>query len=78
MQFNWNYLNERKDLLGLLFYYAMVNFLLNWSTILLIPMVLSRFTADVLGIIQTVMGVGMLAGSILMSAWGGSKKRMPQ
>lgn len=38
---------------------------------------LSRFTADVLGLIQTVMGVGMLAGSIIMSAWGGAKRRIP-
>ncbi len=77
MQFGWNFLYERKGLLGLLLYYAMVNFLLNWSAVLLIPMVLSSFTADVLGIIQTVMGVGMLAGSIIMSAWGGAKKRIP-
>ncbi|GAB4569130.1 MAG: MFS transporter [Anaerolineales bacterium] len=77
MAFGWNYLTARKGLFGLLLYYAMVNFLLNWSAVLLIPMVLSRFTADVLGIIQTIMGVGMLAGSILMSAWGGAKKRIP-
>jgi MFS family permease len=77
MQFGWSYLTERKGLFGLLLYYAMVNFLLNWSAVLLIPMVLSRFTADVLGVIQTVMGVGMLAGSIIMSAWGGAKHRIP-
>ncbi|HMZ08251.1 MAG TPA: MFS transporter [Anaerolineales bacterium] len=77
MAFGWNYLRERKGLFGLLLYYAMVNFLLNWSAVLLIPMVLSRFTADVLGVIQTVMGVGMLAGSIIMSAWGGAKRRIP-
>jgi MFS family permease len=77
MQFGLTYLRERKGLMGLLLYYAMVNFLLNWSAVLLIPMVLSRFTADVLGLIQTVMGVGMLAGSIIMSAWGGAKQRIP-
>ena len=77
MKFGWDFLYERKGLLGLLLYYAMVNFLLNWSAVLLIPMVLSRFTPDVLGLIQTIMGVGMLAGSILMSAWGGAKKRIP-
>jgi len=77
MSFGWNYLRARSGLFGLLLYYAMVNFLLNWSAVLLIPMVLSRFTADVLGIIQTVMGVGMLAGSIIMSTWGGAKKRIP-
>lgn len=77
MQFGLTYLRERQGLMGLLLYYAMVNFLLNWSAVLLIPMVLSRFTADVLGLIQTVMGVGMLAGSIIMSTWGGAKKRIP-
>lgn len=75
--FGWKYLTERKGLLGLLFYYAMVNFLLNWSAVLLVPMVLSRFSANVLGVIQTVMGVGLLAGSILMSVWGGAKRRIP-
>jgi MFS family permease len=77
MQFGWNYLKERKGLLGLLYYYAMVNFLLNWSAVLLVPMVLSTFSANVLGVIQTVMGVGLLAGSILMSVWGGAKRRIP-
>lgn len=77
MAFGWNYLRQRTGLFGLLLYYAMVNFLLNWSAVLLIPMVLSRFTADVLGIIQTILGVGMLAGSIVMSAWGGAKRRIP-
>jgi MFS family permease len=75
--FGWNYLRERKGLFGLLLYYAMINFLLNWSAVLLVPMVLSRFTADVLGLVQTVMGIGMLAGSIVMSAWGGAKRRIP-
>ena len=75
--FGWNYLRERTGLFGLILYYAMVNFLLNWSAVLLIPMVLSRFTADVLGVIQTVMGVGMLVGSVIMSAWGGAKQRIP-
>jgi MFS family permease len=77
MAYGWNYLRERGGLFGILMYYAMVNFLLNWSAVLMVPMVLSRFSADVLGIIQTVMGAGMLIGSIVMSAWGGPKRRMP-
>ncbi|MCZ2122477.1 MAG: MFS transporter [Anaerolineales bacterium] len=77
MTFGWHYLRQRRGLFGLLLYYAMVNFLLNWSAVLTVPMILSRFNADVLGMIQTVMGVGMLAGSVLMSAWGGIKRRIP-
>ncbi len=75
--FGWQYIRERSGLLGLLLYFAMVNFLLNWSTVLLIPMVLSNFPASVLGAIQTVMGVGMLLGSLVMSSWGGPKRRIP-
>jgi hypothetical protein len=37
--------------------------------------VLSFGGADVYGLIQMVMGVGMLAGSILIGAWGGPKQR---
>jgi DHA3 family macrolide efflux protein-like MFS transporter len=55
----------------------MVNFLLNWSGVLITPMVLTRFSPSTLGIIQTALGVGMLIGSIIMSSWGGPKRRIP-
>lgn len=77
ISFGWNYLRQRKGLFGLLLYFALINFLLNWTVVLLIPMVLSRYSASTLGIIQTVMGIGMLAGSIVMSSWGGPKRRIP-
>jgi MFS family permease len=75
--FGWNFLRERTGLFGLLLYYAMINFLLNWCAVLIVPMILSRFTPNVLGLLQTVMGIGMLIGSIAMSAWGGAKRRIP-
>jgi len=50
--FGWNYLKARPGLFGLLWYYAMVNFLLNWSGVLTGPMILSRFSASTLGTIQ--------------------------
>ncbi|MBI3151888.1 MAG: MFS transporter [Chloroflexi bacterium] len=75
--FGWNYLRQRPGLFGLLLYYAMVNFLLNWTGVLIVPMVLTRFSASILGVIQTALGVGMLAGSIVMSSWGGPKRRIP-
>lgn len=75
--FGWNYLRQRPGLFGLLLYYAMVNFLLNWSGVLITPMVLTRFSPSTLGIIQTALGVGMLIGSIIMSSWGGPKRRIP-
>jgi DHA3 family macrolide efflux protein-like MFS transporter len=41
------------------------------------PLVLSFSTAAGLGIVQTASGAGMLIGSILLSAWGGPKRRVP-
>ncbi|RPI25014.1 MAG: MFS transporter [Chloroflexota bacterium] len=73
----WNYLTSRPGLIGLLSYFALVNFLLNFAVVLQGPLVLSMASAGVFGLVQTVSGVGMLAGSIAMSAWGGPKRRMP-
>lgn len=70
----WNYLRQRQGLFGLLLYYAMLNFLLNLAGVMSGPLVLSNHPASVLGIVFTVAGVGMLAGSLLISAWGGPKK----
>ena len=74
--FGWNYLKTRPGLFGLLWYFAMVNFLLNWSGVLTVPMVLSRFPASTLGTIQMVIGIGMLAGGILSSVWAGPKRKI--
>jgi len=75
-KFGWDYLKARPGLFGLLWYYAMVNFLLNWSGVLMGPMILSRFSASTLGTIQMFAGIGMLAGGILSSAWAGPKRRI--
>ena len=75
--FGLKYLLARTGLLGLLIYFALVNFFLNISVVLSGPLVLSFSTAAGLGIVQTASGAGMLIGSILLSAWGGPKRRVP-
>ncbi len=70
----WHYLAERRGLLGLLLYFAVVNFFLSLSMVMMGPLVLSFSSASSMGIAQTVMGAGMLGGSLLMSVWGGPKK----
>ncbi len=72
--FGWKYLVERKGLLGLLFYFASVNFFLNISGVMIGPLILSFSNATSLGLAQTIEGAGILIGSMLMSAWGGPKK----
>jgi DHA3 family macrolide efflux protein-like MFS transporter len=43
---------------------------------LIVPMILGFTTADVLGVIITIAGGGMLLGSLAMSAWGGPQRRI--
>jgi DHA3 family macrolide efflux protein-like MFS transporter len=74
--FGWRYLRQRPGLFGILIYFALINFLLNFAAVLLGPLVLSRHSADIFGLIQMTAGIGMLSGSILMSIWGGPKKRI--
>lgn len=75
--FGWQYLRARVGLMGLLLYFALVNFFLNFAAVLTGPLVLSFSAASALGAVQSVAGVGMLAGSIGISAWGGPQRRMP-
>jgi MFS transporter, DHA3 family, macrolide efflux protein len=75
--FGWRYLAQRGGLFGLLWYFALVNFLLNFAMVLLGPLVLSYGNSTSLGIVQMAAGAGMLLGSLLVSAWGGPKKRIP-
>jgi len=74
--FGWRYLRQRPGLFGLLWYFALVNFLLNIVAVLISPLVLSRNPATVLGAVEMAGGAGMLLGSLLMSAWGGPKRRI--
>ena len=74
--FGWTYLVDRRPLLVMLLYYAVVNFLLGLSTVLITPLILSFNAASVLGIVQMVSSTGLLVGSLVMSAWGGPPRKM--
>jgi MFS transporter, DHA3 family, macrolide efflux protein len=73
--FGWRYLRSRSGLFILLWFYALVNFFLNFSMVLLGPMVLSQHSAREYGLVQMFIGAGTLAGSLVLSAWGGPKGR---
>lgn len=70
----WRYLRDRRGLLWLLTIYAGVNFVLAFFDVLLIPMVVSFASAAAAGGVLSAAGVGMLVGSLAMSAWGGPKR----
>jgi len=76
MRFGWGYIIARKGLLYLLMFFLLINFLGGVMQPLFIPLILDNWKADVLGYISTVMGVGMLLGTLVMSAWGGGKRKV--
>jgi len=70
----WRYLRARGGLLWLLVIYAGVNFVLAFVDVLLIPLIVTFSSEAAAGGVLSAAGVGMLAGSLLMSAWGGPQR----
>jgi len=76
MRFGWDYITARKGLLALLLFFLATNFLSGVMSPLLVPLILDNWDASTLGYISTLMGVGMLGGTLVMSAWGGGKRKI--
>ena len=76
MRFGWDYITARKGLLALLLFFLATNFLSGVMSPLIVPLILDNWDASTLGYISTLMGVGMLAGTLVMSAWGGGKRKI--
>ena len=74
--YGWIYIRARAGLVGLLMFFAAVNFIWGMVGALVTPMILSFTSSDALGIIIAIAGTGMLAGSLAMSVWGGPKRRI--
>jgi DHA3 family macrolide efflux protein-like MFS transporter len=76
--YGFKYIYERPSLLGLLLIFLAVNLALSLSFTLLAPMILAR-TGDntiLLGTVQSAFGVGGVAGGLIMSTWGGPRRRI--
>lgn len=72
----WTYIKERPGFLALLLFFAVINFMFSFSLVLTTPLVLSFSEAPQLGLVLAISSAGMLAGSIVMSLWGGPRRRM--
>jgi MFS family permease len=72
----WSYIRQRPGLLALLGLIAATNFSVGMMQVLVTPMILSFTSAAVLGRVLSVAGAGMLAGSLLISVWGGPSRRV--
>ncbi|QSJ19164.1 MFS transporter [Nostoc sp. UHCC 0702] len=74
--YGWNYILAHPGLLALLLFFALGNFVLGMGTVLVTPMLLAFASPAVLGNVLSTGGSGMFIGSIVMSVWGGPKKRV--
>ena len=76
MLFGWRYVLGQPGLFILLLFVMLFNFIWSMVSALAAPLILSFATPQVLGLFITVAGTGMLAGSLVMGAWGGPKRRI--
>jgi len=74
--YGWRYITARSGLLGLLLLFAAANFSIGIVQVLFTPLVLSFSSTAILGTLLSIGGIGFLAGSLVMSAWGGPKRRV--
>jgi len=74
--YGWTYISARAGLLGLLLIFAAFNFVSGLIMPLIVPMILDMTSADMLGYLVSIVGMGMLVGTLVMSAWGGPKRRI--
>jgi DHA3 family macrolide efflux protein-like MFS transporter len=76
--FGFRYIFQRPSLLGLVVLLFFANLFLGFPNSVTVPMVLSRTGNNslVLGVVQTVGAASWVVGSLLMSVWGGFKRRI--
>jgi MFS family permease len=76
--YGFRYIFKRPSLLGLQTIFMIGNFFATMAYTLLAPMILARTDSNALifGSVQTAGAVGGVAGGLIMSAWGGTKKKI--
>ncbi len=74
--FGLPYIQARPGLMGLLKVFAVTSFLQGFVMVLAAPFLLSSYSAAVLGTVSSIIGCGMLVGGVLMSAWGGPRRKV--
>lgn len=76
LKYSWNYVAAKPSLLALIFFAAIVAFNMQAIGILLTPTILGFATAQELGFIGSIAGIGTLFGSIAMMVWKGPKNNL--
>ncbi|MBI5670232.1 MAG: MFS transporter [Chloroflexi bacterium] len=76
--YGFRYIFARPSLLGLQLVFMGGNFFASAAFTLLTPMLLSRTgnNEQILGLVQSVFGIGGVVGGLFLTAWGGPKRRV--
>ena len=76
--YGFRYILERPSLLGLQLVFLAINLTGSFAFTIFAPMILAQTGNDeiLLGSVRSVMGVGGVVGSLLLSVWGGPKRRV--
>lgn len=75
----WRFIFERKGLLGLTFIYSFINLFAGLTYYSIISaMILARTgqNARSLGLVESALGLGGIAGGLILTAWGGPKRKV--
>jgi MFS transporter, DHA3 family, macrolide efflux protein len=72
----WNYIVVRPGLIGLMVYLAIANLASGVINSILVPMLLNITNTESIGLMISIAGGGMFTGSLIMSLWGGPRRRI--
>lgn len=72
----WKYILARAGLVRLLIFFVFVNVTLSFSQALVTPMIFGFANTRTLATIMTTSAIGFLAGGLLISIWGGPRKKV--
>lgn len=76
--YGFRYIYERPSLLGLQLVFFCINLVGTFGNTVLVPMVLARTGDDkvILGSVLSAGGIGGLVGSLILTVWGGPKRKV--
>ncbi|MCL2925443.1 MAG: MFS transporter [Trichodesmium sp. MAG_R04] len=72
----WNYVAVRSGLRKLTIFFGVVYLSAGVLQVLFLPIVLSFASEKELGIVMSITGIGMLLGSVMVSLWGNSQRKI--
>lgn len=72
----WRYMKQQPELIALLVFFAAINISYGVAQVLFTPIILSFADRVMLGKTMSIGALGFLAGSVVMSVWGGPARRV--